>query len=477
MSLTKATYALIDGAPLNVFDYGAVGDGTTDDTAAIQSAVTAAYAQEQALYFPSGTYLMSSTITMGDNTADAAKFCYFFGDGKDSVIKVNAVNVNPFLWEGPNPDVDGAGNRIDGRILIEKLRFIGPSSASSNTNSIGVKFYGAQGITLRDCTFNGWVNGEYYQNCDIVSRYNIYSQSNYIAVNSAATGYALTGEGQLNSFNNYGGLISNSTNIGVIYVGGLAPCFFGTNFVLNGVSLAFSPNNASGSTTTSSPQIIGCYFEGDVGTTIIFGGGNGIVRGGVINGSNFISAAATALITISNYSNTLGRGLISNNIVDTAFSGSSFITQATSTEKIDVNNLNGTPIGDVTPSTGVFTTVNSGLILKPSIAAAGTVDILSVGSFSAIASLSMTITSSGSGTATSSRYEIVLMGNGTVTGSDITSITEVFSGGGSSFTLSETANSPTAGTNKLTITNTSGATASYRVVYTVEDLTGALTVL
>lgn len=480
MALTKASYSLVNGAPLNVLDYGAIGNGTTDDTAAIQLAVTAAYAQERALYFPAGTYLMASTITMGNNATDAARFCYFFGEGKDSVIKVTAANVNPFLWQGPNPDVDGAGNRIDGRILIEKLRFLGPTSASTNTNSIGVKFYGVQGITLRDCTFNGWVNGEFYQNCDIVSRYNVYSQSNYNGVNTAATGYALTGAGQLNSFNSYGGLIANSTNVGVGYVGGLSPCFFGTNFVANALSLSFSPNNAGGNTVTTNPQIIGCYFEIDSGTTIQFGGGNGIVRGGVIQGCNFIAGSATALITISNYSNgTSGiqRGIVSNNTYDITFAGSSYITQATSAEKIDVQNLNNTPIGDVTPSTGVFTTVNSGVILKPSIASAGTVDILSVGSFAAAASISMTITSSGVGTSTSRKYQIILMGNGTVTGSDISFVTEVYNGGGSAFSLGETANSPVAGTNKLTITNSSGATASYRIVYTVEDLTGTLTVL
>jgi hypothetical protein len=462
---------------VSVKDFGATGNGTTDDTAAIQLAVTAVYTNGKSLYFPAGTYLMSSTITMGNTTATAATYCHFYGDGNNSVIKVTAANVNPFLWQGPNPDVDGGGNRIDGRILIEKMRFLGPSSASSNTNSIGVKFYGVQGIILQDCTFNGWRDGEYYQNCDIVSRYNIYSQTNYNAVNSAATGYAITGAGQLNSFNSYGGLIANSTNFGVSYVGGISPCFFGTNFVLNATSLRFSPNNAGGNTVTVNPVINGCYFEGDTATSIIFGGGNGIVRGGVIKGCNLLSASATPLITIANYSNALGRGLISNNTYDIGFSGSSFITQASSAQKIDVNNLNDTPIGDITPSTGVFTTVNSGIILKPNIASAGTVDILSIGTFAAVASISMTIIATGAGTSTARKYQIVLMGGGTVTGSDISFVTEVYSGGGSAFSLGETQNSPVAGTNKLTITNSSGATASYRIVYTVEDLTGTLTLL
>lgn len=60
MSLTKASYSMISGAPANILDYGAVGDGTTDDTSAIQAALAAS----SHVIVPIGTYLISSTVVV-----------------------------------------------------------------------------------------------------------------------------------------------------------------------------------------------------------------------------------------------------------------------------------------------------------------------------------------------------------------------------------------------------------------------------
>ena len=67
MSLTKVTYSMINGAVNNVLDYGAVGDGVADDTAAIQAAMTDSLTSGKSVYFPSGSYLVTSTIIVTPN--------------------------------------------------------------------------------------------------------------------------------------------------------------------------------------------------------------------------------------------------------------------------------------------------------------------------------------------------------------------------------------------------------------------------
>lgn len=63
----QSALAGLGGIFFNVKDaaYGAVGDGTTDDTTAIQGAVTAAAVNGGVVYFPAGTYRVTTTITVG----------------------------------------------------------------------------------------------------------------------------------------------------------------------------------------------------------------------------------------------------------------------------------------------------------------------------------------------------------------------------------------------------------------------------
>jgi Pectate lyase superfamily protein/Right handed beta helix region len=63
---------------VDVRDYGAVGNGTTDDTVAIQTAINAAQAGPGLLYVPGGNYLISATLNITNSLE-------FRGAGRESV--------------------------------------------------------------------------------------------------------------------------------------------------------------------------------------------------------------------------------------------------------------------------------------------------------------------------------------------------------------------------------------------------------
>jgi len=99
MSLTKVSYSMITGAPVNVLDYGATGDGVTDDTVAIQAAITAVNAEGGGIvYIPVGTYIVGA-LTMktkvrivGDGPSSTFLKSSHTGDGLMMVSPINASN-------------------------------------------------------------------------------------------------------------------------------------------------------------------------------------------------------------------------------------------------------------------------------------------------------------------------------------------------------------------------------------------------
>lgn len=83
-------FELVAGAlGVNVRDYGAVGDGTTDDTAAFTAALTNA-----SVFIPTGTYLISSTIYPTNGTLGIGLLS---GVGPSSVLKAAPSFTNGYL--------------------------------------------------------------------------------------------------------------------------------------------------------------------------------------------------------------------------------------------------------------------------------------------------------------------------------------------------------------------------------------------
>jgi hypothetical protein len=102
MSLTKVSYSMIAGAPVNAADFGAVGDGITDDTAAVQAAIdfcigTPGSAPPKPLVL-TGKYRITSSLNIDMPTGaiyDINGFFLIQGQGAGAGIYVNS-EINMF---------------------------------------------------------------------------------------------------------------------------------------------------------------------------------------------------------------------------------------------------------------------------------------------------------------------------------------------------------------------------------------------
>lgn len=71
---------------LNVKKYGALGDGVTNDTASVSSAINAIPSGGGSVYFPSGEYLLSSALSV------TGKSVYFIGEGQHTKLTFSGTN-------------------------------------------------------------------------------------------------------------------------------------------------------------------------------------------------------------------------------------------------------------------------------------------------------------------------------------------------------------------------------------------------
>lgn len=112
---------------VSVKDFGAVGDGVVNDTAAIQAAVNATAGK--ALFVPAGTYLINSNITVSSEVM-------MFGDGRD------------------NSQFTGAGKfSLGASLQVENIGFLGTNEhLEIATSAVGATTFGY--IRVDKCLFN-----------------------------------------------------------------------------------------------------------------------------------------------------------------------------------------------------------------------------------------------------------------------------------------------------------------------------------
>lgn len=134
MSLTKASFSMITGTPVNVLDYGADSTGAVDSTTQIQDAIDAAAVNNQLLYFPAGTYLVTDTLTIYSGTTitgdQSWAFPASYGPTLASQIKFEPTSLKDLFVLGTNPNI-GTTPAFYTKISISNLILLG----NGNTNS------------------------------------------------------------------------------------------------------------------------------------------------------------------------------------------------------------------------------------------------------------------------------------------------------------------------------------------------------
>jgi len=150
MSLTKATYSMIEGQYINVLDYGADSTGSTDTTAAIQAAINAAAGRT--VFFPAGTYVVTSTLSY--KTAPTlgvfAPGIRLVGDGMLKTIFDNRVANAPMI------DIDSLnhGGSFEAS-MASVLREFTIKTTTSPANSTGIRVLNGYQIQIDHLFIDG----------------------------------------------------------------------------------------------------------------------------------------------------------------------------------------------------------------------------------------------------------------------------------------------------------------------------------
>ena len=286
---------------VSVQDFGALGNGVTDDTAAIQQAFTsaAAFTPKKTVYFPAGTYVINPSTTID------ATGCSIDGDGQNvSIIKPSALTtavVGGYQHITYNTD----SNFTVSNIQIDLTNVVYSVVFPLNQRSYHLLAFNCTNWAIRNCSFIGISNnmigvyangGNYWEITDCYFENLVpsiqYSQSINIQDNSGT-------HRVLNNVMNGTGLFSNNSD-------GL----FSHNVAYNisfGAGLCFGPFVDCKNNVITNNHLTGGFGSPDVNATYTAGienwGANSVITG------NYCSNNSGSGISHGGY-----RGVVSGNI-------------------------------------------------------------------------------------------------------------------------------------------------------------------
>lgn len=222
------------GIIYNVKAYGAKGDGVTDDTEAIQSAIDAVMANGGGTVFlPAGTYLISSTLLIDNSSSEYfsdPRKIHIAGAGNcQTIIRSTAAAAALKLIGGKN----GILNSFITYQRIHDIRLLGDNY---KTGSIGIEIDTCSFLHLQHVEIQGFQYGFDAYDMDnssftkCIFHYNHYG----IRMQERVPRNPLTST-RPNNINFYDCQIGGNLNWGGLFIGGSCINFFGGDIQGNGI--------------------------------------------------------------------------------------------------------------------------------------------------------------------------------------------------------------------------------------------------
>jgi hypothetical protein len=284
---SKATVNNLTNYTVSVKNYGAVGNGVADDTAAIQSAINTG----KSVVFPEGTYL-------ANNLTGSTNFQRFYALGSVNITK----NANGPLLTHSGNDVEFNGIGFRGDAASPVYTGNGVVLSGNNVRLINCGSRWCPGVALK-ITGN---HAQIYGTCDI-----------YQTTDTSATGWDIEigVSGTATLYHELHGIYSSQLTGGIKLIDTGNHSIHGGQFARLYISAGTSPSGANGGQTVgarinSATETVTCELSNAVFTGNMFGNGAFTFAAGTsscsLDLSNTFAVAAT-LVNNGNANNLMLR--------------------------------------------------------------------------------------------------------------------------------------------------------------------------